>query len=226
MCSWQDVNLGIQRTDFINLTTVRTHFIFNDQAAHLVCLNTVADLFYLLEHLCLCGFVFIFLSIKNSDSFLCQLVNFAIAFQLLFDGYRITDCLFKLCTYLAVDVLVHGIQLNLHLFFSNGCCDFLLEGNQLLNVLMTEHDSTQHCFLANFLRTGLYHIYGILCTGNRQVDITLLQLLRSRVDDVFAIHASYHYTGNRTVERDVGNAQCQGCPKHCGHFRCTVLIYG
>ena len=74
----KQVYLRVQRTQLVDLAAVRTHLILDDQAAHLIRLDRVADLLDLLEHRVLLFFAFIFPRFKQRDGFFAQLVDLRI----------------------------------------------------------------------------------------------------------------------------------------------------
>ena len=206
----KQVYLRVQRTQLVDLATVRTHLILDDQTAHLIRLDRVADLLDLLEHRVLLFFAFIFPRFKQRDGFFAQLVDLRITLQLLFDGDRFADHGLKAIPHLTVDLFIYREQLDLALFLADSGDDLFLERAQFLDVFMSEHQRTEHIFLAHFLRAGLHHVDGFARASEVQADIALLTLLHRRIDDVFSIDAADLHAGDRSVEGNVGNAQGQG----------------
>ena len=140
---WQEINFSIQRTNFIHTTTVRTNFIFGNQAADF----SVFHLFKDFSHVTHDGFKVFILSvaffINGSDfffdSFCCGFTRF-----FLFHLHRFLQVSIVGSDNFNLQVSVHLQQFHLSFFFTNCCHDFFLEGNQFTYSFVSFKKGFQH----------------------------------------------------------------------------------
>ena len=63
-------------------------------------------------------------------------------------------------------------------------------------------------------------------SGHDDVEIGLFDLLECGVDDIFTIDKSHADTGDRSVERNIGDGDCGTCRVDCDDIRCVDLVCG
>ena len=205
MYSWQQVNLRIQRSEFIQRSSIRSDLVFRNQSSDFTCFNFNAVFMSLLHCLVTGCVIFIFHGTDFIDHLFCQFINLTIAFQLTLDGYSFSDCLCTMFINIGCDGWINLIQNDFHLLLCTFADDFILNGTQLLNAVMTELQSFQHLFFTDFLCTCFNHVDCIFCTGYCQVECCTLQLFHRWVAYKLSIHLTDNNTCNRSVERNVGN---------------------
>ena len=221
----QNVNLRIQRTKLIELASIRTDLLFRDQTANFAGLNLRAVFTCLL--LCLFQSSFIRPCHIRGDlinHLLTQFLNLAIALQLALDGNSLFNGLLPVLVDICLDIRADLIQNNLHLRLRTCGDHFLFDRAQLLDTLMTELKSLDHLFFTDLLGAGLNHVDGFLGAGNGQSQCCTLCLFNGRIDNKFPVNLADDHARNRTVERNIRNAQCQRRTEHCSHAAVTIRI--
>ena len=89
---------------------------------------------------------------------------------------------------------------------------------------MAKENRFQHFVFRNFICTGFDHNDLLSGRSNSQIQIRDLSLCARRVDDKFTIHQTDRNSANRTIERDIGNGNCDGRSQHRKDLRLAVLI--
>ena len=158
MHAGQQVNLGIQRTDFIHGSSVRTNLVLNDQSSDFIRLNGTADLAYLLEGFSLFLFRSVFHGFILSSGLFNQSVDGFIAFELLLNGNCFADSGFIFILNGLFQFRIKGIQGNFAFGFAHSGDDGFLESAQLLNSGVSKHQSLEHHFFRNFFGAGFHHV--------------------------------------------------------------------
>ena len=73
-------------------------------------------------------------------------------------------------------------------------------------------DCIQHVLLRNLVGSAFDHGDSLAGTGYDDVQVSVLDLLECGVYDILAVDKSHSDTGNRSVERNVGDCDCcAGC---------------
>ena len=92
---------------------------------------------------------------------------------------------------------------------------------------MREHDGFKHFLVGDFLGTGFDHddlLFGA-CDGELQG--AAFALLGSRVDDeTFFLGETHKYAADRTVPRNIGDGEGDGCADHTSDLGGAVMIHG
>ena len=105
--------------------------------------------------------------------------------------------------------------------FSN---NLLLEAAKFLYAFMAKHNSIQNFFFRSFFSAAFNHHDSFFGTGNSYIHSRCFHLFLSRVDDVFTVDFAYSDTCNRSIPRNIRNAQGNGCAKHTAKFRRIIII--
>ena len=112
------------------------------------------------------------------------------------------------------------------LFLADFSHNLLLEGDQLLDLLVAGENRAEHVRLADLLRARLDHQHGLVRAGNRQAQLGNRALLLIRVDDDFAVHQTDGNAADRARPRDIADRNRGGSADHRGNIRRHVLLNG
>ena len=139
------VDLCIQRTDFIDLTTIRTNLVFCDQTAHFCVFHLFQD-FSHIPHDAVKFFVVCIFFFVNG----CHLVFNGLSCSFTRQFFFYLDCFLEVtvvgCNDFSLQFRVHVKQFYFCFFFPNCRHDFFLEGNQFFNGIVSFQKSFQHDF--------------------------------------------------------------------------------
>ena len=163
----QIIYFRIQRTDFINLTTVRTDLIFGNQTAHFSMLHLLQDFSHIthdtVEFFVVCVFLFI-----NCCDLVFDSLSRCFTRQLFFYLNSLLQVAVIGCDNLCLQLFIN-VQQFYFCFFLADCCDnFFLEGNQFFDRLVPFEKSFQHDIFRQFLSSRFYHIDSLFGTSHRQ----------------------------------------------------------
>ncbi len=86
----------------------------------------------------------------------------------------------------------------------------LLDVAELADRLHGELECGEHVLLGDLVGAGLDHVDGVAGTGDREVEIGLLELVEGRVDEELALDACDAHAGERALERDAGDHERRG----------------
>ena len=88
---------------------------------------------------------------------------------------------------------------------------FVLHVENRSRGFLSKEQCLKHVFFRYHARAALNHDNGIPASGNKQVNIAVLELALQRIDHQFPLQASNPYSGNWPPERDIGDLQgCRG----------------
>ena len=121
-------------------------------------------------------------------------------------------------------VVAGHVQRHFDLFLADFRHNLVLELNELLDVLVAEHDGVEHRRFADLVRARFHHHDGVLRAGKVNVHIALCALLFIGVDDVLPVHAADNHRARRAVPRDFADRQRDGRTDHRGDFRRHILL--
>ena len=141
----KEVNNRIQRTDFIDLTTVRTHLIFCNQTAHFSVFHLFQD-FSNITHDTVKFFVVCIFFFVNSSHLVFNCLSCSFTSQFFFYLNRFLEVTVVGCDDFSLQVSIHMKQFHFCFFFTYSCNDFFLEGNQFFDCFMPFEKSFQHDF--------------------------------------------------------------------------------
>ncbi len=100
------------------------------------------------------------------------------------------------------------------------------KGNNTLNFLVRGQNCLQNSFLRDFGCAGLHHHNSFLGAGHGNVHYAVGFLLHGGVDDELTVYHTHNNTGNRPVERRVGDVQSRRSAAHSGDFRRAIVVHG
>ena len=122
---------------------------------------------------------------------------------------------------------LRGSVIKLYLFL--GLADFRLyafdPGNYLLNLLVSEKYGVEHFLFGDLVGARFDHHDGVFRSAQSEIKAGFFALFVIGVDDVFAVHVSYHDGARGSVERNVGHAQSDGASEHTENFRRDIGIH-
>ena len=207
------------RTNFVQLTTVRTDFVNGDGTTNDFLnqfLGDVSNVFSVVR---------IFVD-ENFCDFSFNACNVFFTFQFVsvhqsFFQFSSTVCFNFFCDFSRR--IVYG---NFHFGFADFSNDFFLEFYQFFNHAMSEPDCIKHSFFGNFFSTSFYHEDCVFGTSNSKVQKTCASLFNGGVDDEFAINQTNANTSDGAFERNVRNGECARSTNHCRHIRSVVRVNG
>ena len=219
MSTRQNTYLTANRTNLFYLTTIRANLLLGNHAANDFLNNLVEHIRNFLNG--------IWINLQEMlQSLSLNSSNMLVTIQLIWVAY----CSIQLVSSIGTNSLLHFLwyskELNLSLSLAYSLLHLILESNDLLDFLVTEENGLQNNFLWQLISTSLNHHNCITGASNGQIQIRLLTLLNSRVDNKLPINTAYTHTGNRAHERNIRNSQSTGCTNHSCNLWCIVLLYG
>ncbi len=84
------------------------------------------------------------------------------------------------------------------------------EANDLLVDLVACHDGIEHGLVVDFIRSGFDHDDLVGAADHGQLQVVILVLLMSRIDDDLSVNESDRYACDRSVPRDIGDRDRDG----------------
>ena len=90
---------------------------------------------------------------------------------------------------------------------------------------MTGQDSIEHGLLVHLIGTCFDHNDLLGTAGNGQIQVILLALLKSRIQNDLTVDQTNTDASDRAVPRNIGNRDCNGCCDHAGDLRRAIRIY-
>ncbi|SIA65437.1 Uncharacterised protein [Mycobacteroides abscessus subsp. abscessus] len=145
MHTGNEVNNRIQRTDFIDLTTIRTNLVFCDQTAHFCVFHLFQDFSYITHDTVKFFVVCIFFFVNCCDLvFYCLSCSFTSQFFFYLD--RFLKVAVVGCDDFSLQFSIYTKQFYFCFFFTDCRNDFFLEGNQFFNSFMSFEKGFQHDF--------------------------------------------------------------------------------
>ena len=163
----QVIHFRIQRTDFINLTAIRTDLIFGNQTPHFCMLHLLQDFSHIthdtVEFFMVRVFLFINCCDLVFDSLSCGFTR-----QLFFYLNSLLQVAIIGCDNLYLQLFINMQQFYFCFFLADCHNDFFLEGNQFFDRLVPFEKSFQHDIFRKFLGSRLYHIDSIFGASHCQ----------------------------------------------------------
>jgi len=214
----KEANLCGKRTDLVKTAAVNTLTVVKKPTAYYVLLYLIDDLIHYHVHIGVIGIKLLIYAVCNDLH--CLVTDYLIV------GIHCTadvldaellDSLVKICGNLAGGIV--------KLLLANLADDNVNEGNQLLDLLVSQHNSLEHALVGNFLCACLDHNYLFSAAGNGKLKVALLTLLSGGVDNELAVNKTYEHAADRTVPRNIGNCKGDGRTDHSGDLRCTVVVH-
>ena len=145
MHTGNEVNNRFQRTDFIDLTTVRTNLVFCNQTAHFCVFHLFQDFSHIPHDPVKFFVVCIFFFVNGCDLvFDCLSCSFTSQFFFYLD--RFLKVTVVGCDDFSLQFLIYMKQFNFCFFFAYCRNDFFLESNQFFNGFVSFQKSFQHDF--------------------------------------------------------------------------------
>ena len=139
------VDLCIQRTDFIDLTTIRTNLVFCDQTTHFCVFHLFQDFSYIphdtVKFFVVCIFFFV-----NCCYLVFHCLSCSFTSQFFFYLDRFLKVTVVGCDDFSLQCSIYMKQFNFCFFFTNCRYDFFLECNQFFDSFMPFEKSFQHDF--------------------------------------------------------------------------------
>ena len=130
--SRQIIHFRIQRTDFINLTAVRTDLIFSNQTAHFCMLHLLQDFSHIPHNAVEFFVIRVFLFINCCDLVFDSL-SCGFARQLFFYLNSLLQVTVVGCDNLCLQLFINMQQFYFCFFLADCCDNFFLEGDQFFN---------------------------------------------------------------------------------------------
>ena len=198
----QVIHFRIQRTDFINLTAVRTDLIFGNQTAHFRVLHLLQDFSHIthdtVEFFVVCVFLFINRCDLVFDSLSCGFTR-----QLFFYLNSLLQVTVVGCDNLCLQLFINMQQFYFCFFLADCCDNFFLEGNQFFDRFMPFEKSFQHDIFRQLLGSRFYHVDSLFGTSHCQFQKRNFFLFLARVDDKFTIYIADLNSCDRAVKRNI-----------------------
>ena len=141
----KEVNNRIQRTDFINLTTIRTYLIFCNQAAHFCVFHLFQDFSHISHDTVKFLVVRIFFFV-NSSYLVFDCLSCSFTSQFFFYLNSFLEVTVVGCDDFSLQFLIHMKQFHFCFFLTDSSNDFFLEGNQFFDCFVPFKKSFQHDF--------------------------------------------------------------------------------
>ena len=139
------VDLCIQRTNFIDLTTIRTNLVFCNQTAHFCVFHLFQD-FSHVPHDAVKFFVVGIFFFVNCCDLVFDCLSCSFTRQFFFNLNRFLKVTVVGCDDFSLQVSIYMKQFHFCFFFPNCRNDFFLEGNQFFNGFVPFKKSFQHDF--------------------------------------------------------------------------------
>ena len=198
----KEVDLCIQRTDFIDLTTVRTNLVFRDQAAHFSVFHLFQDFSHIphdtVKFFVVCIFFFV-----SSNDLVFHCLSRRFTRQFFFYLNSLLEVAVVGCDDFSLQFSIYMKQFYFCFFFTDCRNDFFLEGNQFFNSFVPFQKGFQHDFFRQFFGTRLYHVNSVLGTSHCQFKKRALSLFLRWVDDDFPVNITYLYSSDWSVKRNI-----------------------
>ena len=203
----QEVNVAVDGTDLIQTASIRTNLLMSDQATDFF-LNDVIERFLNIAHVTWSIRIDV---LEVGNRLAVDGINRFLAGMLLFN----TDCFHEACRCVSANscahFLVNRVENDLHFLLAAQSRQLFDSSDDLLDLIMAEHDRFQHNFLGNLVRFRLHHHDGILRSGYDHMNVALLFLLNGRIHDELTVYTANDDSADRSVKRNVGDAQsCAG----------------
>ena len=181
VCTRQNANLSSQRTNLFHTTAVNAlalnQPVTNDLLLQLV--EALGDLCAVLSDILLAQ-LSLELVADNLDA--CVADGLVVGIQ------AVLQLTAALSLELVEDLMVEVVMLVLELGLADLCLDVSDEGNNLLNLLMCNHQSVEHVVLRYFVCACLDHNDLVSGCADGNVHLGALALLSSRVDDNLTVN--------------------------------------
>lgn len=210
-------HLAGDRTDLRQLSAIRTDAFIRDGVTDDLLRQVVERISHIRE------MIRVDLS-EMFHRFFLRSSDITITAQLIRIEDRFLQGLGRKSLYILLDVFRNLREGQDTLFLTDLFDDLLLETADLLDGLMAEHDRIEDLFLRCFLRAAFDHHDRFFRAGHCHIHRGCRHLFLGRVDDILAIHASHADTGDRTVPRDIGNADGRRRADHAAQLRCIVIV--
>ncbi|MNJ46168.1 hypothetical protein D3C77_412930 [compost metagenome] len=110
----QQVDVAFDRTNFIQFTAIRAHFIVSDQSAHFFLNDIMESLHNILQKL----WRLYVLLLKMGHSLIINRIDCILTSMLLSDFNRFNETSSSEFTNLAIDLSIYGMKLHFHLLFA------------------------------------------------------------------------------------------------------------
>jgi len=211
--------LCVERTDLVHSSAVNTLLVNEQPAADDLLLELVDKLFHNI------GYLGILLGELLDDSVLDRL-NSCVTDGLVVGVKSEHKILFAECEDLVEHVVVKLARGIVELGLADLCNDTVDECAELLDLLVSGHDSAEHNVVSNFLRACLDHNDLLKRTCNGQLEVALLTLLEIGVDDDVSVNQTNVNACDRSVPRNVGDGKSDGCAEHSCDLRLAVGLDG
>ncbi len=159
------------------------------------------------------------------DRFGVDRVNRFLARMFLGYSYSFDQSILRVRFDCGFDICVHAVQLHFHFRLTGDLYETIDRINDLLDLIMAEHDRFQHVRLGHFVRFRFNHHDRIAGTRYDDVQIADHFLLLRRVYDKLAVDSSDDNASDGSAKRHVGDRQRCGGSDHRRDFRRAILIH-
>ena len=200
MRTGQITDFAPDRTDFGSLTSVETLAFIQDGTTH--------------------GFFFnIVVVAVDKRSFFFQFFFAELCLEFFADGIESIHTLMLIlvtgsCN--CISLVIAGVVNSLAEFFivyfvavfafygrTDFFCQFHLGLTLYLDCFVSSFHGFQQVSFGNFIHFTFHHHDVFISGAYHQIHVSLFQLLKSRIDNKFAVDTCYAYFGNRSVERNI-----------------------
>ena len=207
VCSRQECNLGIKRTDFVHSSAVHTLFVIEEPTADNLFLNLVDKLGE--HHIKTLVFLGEFL-----EDIVHYRLHLCIAYGLVVCIESFHDSRLAICENLIKHIMVK-LARGIFKFRLADCGNYLVyENEKLLYLFVRLHDCVEHRVVVNLAGTRFDHDDFLFACRYGKLKVAYLALLRRGVDDNLAVNKTYKSAADRSVPRNIGDGKRDGCAYH------------
>ena len=212
-------NLGCEGTELVHASAVNTFLVNEEPTANDLLLDLVDKL----------GKdnvdVRIFFSECFSDSVLDGLhLSVAYSFVVCVESFH--NVCFAESEDLVEHIVVKLARGVIEFGLADLCNDAVDELEKVFDLLVSLHDSVEHNVIGNFLSACFDHNNLLFACSNCELECAYLALFSCGVDNDLAVNKAYESATDRSVPRNIGDGEGDGCADHGCDFGGAVLVNG